>query len=1184
MKIQERITTMVEDEKDDKTTSLWRVCREIVENVSQHNKQIVAQMRDYDTHDKEHSEKVLEIIEDILGQNMVKMTVYELILLYMSAYLHDSAMALPEWEYKVLKAVEGTEECHDNTLKFTICNDYKPKHTQLEALRIIEENKDKLLCYDIAKNYVCANPTEDKMTESLAELMQQYEEFRNGYISDLDECKGSVSEYMDKSRWIRSEFIRQTHHIRVAENVENLKEKIADAIGGFYAEKFIEDLAAICRCHGENLESVFQLPVSRKDWLGEIANIQFLAMMLRLGDVIHFDSKRAPRSLYAEKQITDAVSYKHWNAKFQELQYKVQNENGKVTINYQAYCEDPEMYYFIQDYMGWIDNEIDNYYVLKNKWEMNQSVENGQYCFNIEKVDRTDIGYDKDQFVPDNDMKFVLNQSKILELLMGIQLYKDPFLCLREIYQNALDASKCMKAYNKKKGKTENLTIEFGIGEEDFHGKKEKYIYCRDHGTGMNAYIIKNYLLHIGNSYYRSKDFAKQNTDWGYDVKPTSQFGIGLLSGYMLADKIGITTIHYEESGNALSFMMEGVNEHFYYTKPKRTEAEAIGDHGTLVKLYLKEEYRDKVNAEYIPKLPLALMDDGKKMREYMGNWEIIEGNLLYILSQHIGIKCQDISVVVCGEDSRCHELYYSNTIFDQRNYEGIENEDIEVVWEDRIHDVGMKNAYKTVMEKRDQMEDYVIKAVSKNMELYSHITLPKKGIGICDLKIYNFSEFIGHKEMSRFVDGIFVEHIYMALNKSEKNPLGNDIVHSSLINYTGIQRPVLAVDRNSCVSVPEMETELKELREQFIEELQKIIVEHIRKENIGPGEPEESIILDIIAGKFPYIAEKLMRKLEIVQHIELRFDEKFLQKNHYGLNGVFRNEEVRLNHLDFREYMEVTRRVILGRSMDADKISVNGQDVVIVGGEYQEFPCTHYRGHQGRISLRTIVIRADEWKGIFEQYDVVNTIWPFVNPNLYKCLKLEDEIYEITNRCKHISESNDGIQGIANLDPVLIHPIYGINSENQYELMEEMFHVAEFGVMRSNFWMHETADEGKKMWHVGEFGVIRSNFQMQEMTDSGKETRDKKISYALYAYIAPRELSRLDQEMLAGYEESDPDYVRGVKEGWSILFLGECKKYVISPGIVPRAEMAGKVKEGYRKINPDITYLYSDGTKVFDE
>ena len=69
----------------------------------------------------------------ILGQNMEKLTVYELLLLYMSAYLHDSAMALPDWEYKVLKAVEGTEEYHDNTLEFTICNDYKPKHMLVNA-------------------------------------------------------------------------------------------------------------------------------------------------------------------------------------------------------------------------------------------------------------------------------------------------------------------------------------------------------------------------------------------------------------------------------------------------------------------------------------------------------------------------------------------------------------------------------------------------------------------------------------------------------------------------------------------------------------------------------------------------------------------------------------------------------------------------------------------------------------------------------------------------------------------------------------------------------------------------------------------------------------------------------------------------------------------------------------------
>ena len=96
------------------------------------------------------------------------------------------------------------------------------------------------------------------------------------------------------------------------------------------------------------------------------------------------------------------------------------------------------------------------------------------------------------------------------------------------------------------------------------------------------------------------------------------------------------------------------------------------------------------------------------------------------------------------------------------------------------------------MIEKRDQIEDYVIKAVSENMELYSHITLPKKGIGEYDLKIYNFSEFLGNMEYSIFVDGIFIERRALYDRKTEEI-LGEDIVHSSLINYTGSKRPVLA-------------------------------------------------------------------------------------------------------------------------------------------------------------------------------------------------------------------------------------------------------------------------------------------------------------------------------------------------------------------------------------------------------
>ena len=118
MTIQERIVELLEKKTDDKAQSLWRVCKEIVDNIIQHNKLIISQMSNYDIHDQEHSEKVLEIIENVIGKKIEELSFYELILIYMSAYLHDSAMAMPKWEYDLLKAVEGTEDYYDNTLEF----------------------------------------------------------------------------------------------------------------------------------------------------------------------------------------------------------------------------------------------------------------------------------------------------------------------------------------------------------------------------------------------------------------------------------------------------------------------------------------------------------------------------------------------------------------------------------------------------------------------------------------------------------------------------------------------------------------------------------------------------------------------------------------------------------------------------------------------------------------------------------------------------------------------------------------------------------------------------------------------------------------------------------------------------------------------------------------------------------
>ncbi|MBQ8327580.1 MAG: hypothetical protein IJX86_10940 [Lachnospiraceae bacterium] len=1158
MTIQERIVELLEKKTDDKAQSLWRVCKEIVDNIIQHNKLIISQMSNYDIHDQEHSEKVLEIIENVIGKKIEELSFYELILIYMSAYLHDSAMAMPKWEYDLLKAVEGTEDYYDNTLEFRICNDYKPVHKFSEALLIIQKNKQKLFDYQTAKNYVCVRETEEEIISSLAELMCSYEEFRNGYIDDLNKCKTSVPEYINMSKMIRSEFIRQTHHTRSADNIFALKKKISGVIGDIYSNNFVEDLADICRCHGEDLECIFELQTQRKDWKGENSNIQFIAILLRLGDVIHFDSGRAPLSLFAEKQITDETSFKHWNAKFQELSFEFYCDNNNIKIKYMAYCKEPEIYYFIQDYLDWVDNEIDNYYILKNKWGANRITDFEKYNLPLGgQVDRSEVKYDKDNFIPNKDMKFVLHQAKILELLMGVQLYKDKYLCIREIYQNALDASKCMLAFNKKNGKSENLNIEFGIGTEMIQGKEQKYIYCLDHGTGMNSYIINNYLLHIGNSYYKSKDFAKKNTDWGYDVKPTSQFGIGILSGYMLADKIGITTVYYEGSSPTLSFILEGASEHFYYIKPSRIDEEQIGTHGTLVKLYLKSQYEENINVKYMDKLPIALMTSDSKIVKKICDEKLLKGNLFYILSKHIGISHVDIPVLIKDERNFKRNIFYSNTIFDQRNYEEIEDKDVEMLWSEYYYFDGSLNPYKKVIEKREFIDDYVIKVVSENLEIYSHIALPRKGIGDYELKIFDFCHFLGKRENSIFVDGILVSKS-IGITDEITEILGDDILRNSILNYFGSKRPILSVDRNSCVKMPDMEEELNTIRELFINELKNIIMQHIAKEKIAIYDAELTMIMDIAVRTFPSLSGILLKVLGSSEIKELKFDDIFIKENEYSLKEIFSKDAIELKNVDFTQYQEVTRQVLLGRIMNADTIAVDDLVVDIKGGEYEEFPYARRMHNYDRLSLCSMVIKADTWNGIYKEYDLVNILWPIVNPHLFNHLIDDYEIEDITNRSKAISDVGNGLQGIAALDPVMIHPFYGISSK--------------------------TLDRfSKKECYVGEFDNIQKQYWLFELTNQGKMTREQNVEPVLFAYIAPRQLNLKEQERLAEFAGTEPEYVKGIKEGWSILFFGAIQEYVICSGVVDRKTIVQQVPDSYRGMKPEIKYVFTDGSKVFE-
>lgn len=1131
----------------DENKKLWQVSKDIIKSVVEHSKQISSQMSEYDIHDERHSEKVIEIMEHLLVEKIEKLSFYELILLYLSAYLHDSGMALPNWEYDALKAVEGCDKYYDSTLKFSIKNDFKSPQTFDEIKAIVK--KANLFNYDSAKNYIFIENSEDKVIESISKLILEYEAFRNRYVTELKEKK-NTHDYIEFSKIIRSEFIRITHHKKAVSNIKNLKTKIESAISPYYTNSFLQNLGNICQAHGENPDFIKQLPKESEDWENNKNNIQFLALILRLGDIIHFSSDRAPLSLYSEKQISNEESLKHWKVKFQDVKYTFSTIEDQISISFQAFCSEPEMYYFLTDYINGIDEEINNFYCLKQNWEKLEKFDNYNIILNP-TVLRDSIKYDSEVFIPDEKMKFTLNQAKILNLLMGVQLYKDKFACLREVYQNALDTSKCLLAYNKSKGISEKILIEFGVGEEELEGRKRKYIYCLDHGLGMDKYIVENYLLHIGNSYYKSKDFDAKNTDWKFDVKPISQFGIGILSCYMIADKLGVTSIYYENQ-NELSFVLSGISERFYYKTPRISDKDKIGTHGTLIKLFLKESYAEVINADYIPKMPLFLMERNDEDIALLDDVVKVKNNLFYILFNYIGIPYSEIQVCVNTTNGEKHSLYQYNQVFEYKNYDGITKDDIEKLIAN-YHFFDGHNPYKKYIENIDLIRNYLIETKTKNITLYTILSLPRKGITAEDIKLLTYASFIGNKNRDLCIDGIAVNNSPHGL--SDCLGISDDILHYTLINFSGENKPILSIDRTSCVRFPSFSSdELTQLKENLLFNIEEQIIQHIKGEKITSADKEFFLLYQFICSRCYSTASKLVLDISRKLDNDIYFPDEGL--NQIKIAEFMSNDEITIENINIQDYQEISRQILIGKCINAKSVNVFNNNLYINSSIYTDIPRGKHYFDEGVLSLSACAIRADEWEGKYSEYDIVSCLWPIVNPKLFDKLTCIFEQNSISSHCKIIESTGNAIQAIARLNPTLINPNFGI------------------GYM-------EKSSFNKNTINIGEPDKIAKGFWLFELSNHGETVREEKKSPTLFAYIAPRKLSESEESLLKEYEQKDKTFFEGVRNGWSIYFLGAMQKYIIMPGIISRSEMESQIPEAFKKITPDIRYFNTDDKQV---
>ena len=211
-----------------------------------------------------------------------------------------------------------------------------------------------------------------------------------------------------------------------------------------------------------------------------------------------------------------------------------------------------------------------------------------------------------------NPLKFELTQQKILDMLMGERIYGDPALAIRELIQNALDTlERRHQQENRRRSDSpgklpnlEKLCIEVTWDEE------ENSLTIRDYGSGMDTETITKYFAQIGESFYRSPEFEREKRELreaGYHLTPVSQFGIGILSCFMIADRVYVRTnpspaVYRSVDSDRKSgkdprsnVWLQGVGSMFYFegkgTKPRKGSSLFLDEHeyGTEITLFLKK-------------------------------------------------------------------------------------------------------------------------------------------------------------------------------------------------------------------------------------------------------------------------------------------------------------------------------------------------------------------------------------------------------------------------------------------------------------------------------------------------------------------------------------------------------------------------------------------------------------------
>ncbi|MCD1257274.1 ATP-binding protein [Paenibacillus athensensis] len=339
-------------------------------------------------------------------------------------------------------------------------------------------------------------------------------------------------------------------------------------VPGHRAISYANEVALLCESHNYGLDWCKSRLLEESVKGPYRCNFQFCALLLRLGDILDFDARRTPYHLFKSIDLTD-YSQSEWeqHLSVQSTGFRLEPSSmieGWESPVFHGGCKDPAIYRKVLSYFDWIEDEI------RQCVPLSLSFRNAKYRLKLALPLVNRIQTEGFQVA---NQQLRIDYDAISQLLMGEHIYGDRMLGVRELLQNAIDACRLrLEAEAKRTSYEERYAPRIRIILDQPHGK----LVFKDNGVGMNDFIINEFFLNIGKSYYRSDEFLLGQ----HDFQPIGRFGIGFLSCFMLADRVIVKTKHYTES---VMHELELDKSSKYIVR--RTEEDARFMHGTEIVL-----------------------------------------------------------------------------------------------------------------------------------------------------------------------------------------------------------------------------------------------------------------------------------------------------------------------------------------------------------------------------------------------------------------------------------------------------------------------------------------------------------------------------------------------------------------------------------------------------------------------